>query len=135
MKHLSDYIRKQAFKISALEERAGIPRGTLQNHFGKPNRSVSDSNWADVLRALCPVIINGFRFRFDEEHHLFFVEWDAFKSADEIVITEPRPGTYVYHVPTLKDMICDNEYWDLKPYLCSEEEYQELLNSVSPKPK
>ena len=69
MKHLSDYVRNKAYNIAALEKRAGIPRGTLQNHFGKPNRSVSDSNWADVLRALCPCIINEFRFRFDEEHN------------------------------------------------------------------
>ncbi len=135
MKYLSDHKRAQAYKIASLEKRAGIPRGTLQNHFGKPGRSVSDSNWADVLRALCPVIINGFRFSFDKEHHLFYVEWDAYDSPDEVKITEPRPGVYVYHVPTQKDMICDNEYWELKPYLCTKEEYDDYVNSIMPKPR
>lgn len=100
--------------ISALERKAGIPEGTMHHYLKDvPTRKARTAKWWAIMRALCPVIIGGHLYTFDEESKMFMAYCLASPEEpqhESIEVKSPTGGSYFVDYYAVYSSIIDDDY-------------------------
>lgn len=103
------YIKTHPVNVSELERLAGLSPRTLHNALNATGRNIRPDKWWDILRALCPVIIDGVTYTYDDDPIAMFIAECPAGNKEPDMPTLDKGNYFVYYPATYRSILDDDE--------------------------